>query len=333
VLQDVIEDPFKWGEVIDALKEFSFIRTSVRDTKFSIHRLLQAVIQDGLESATRSEIETVLLHIGLINFPKVYDDRKGIDACRQFRAQVVACLEHTKNRELRPCWTELAERVALFAFFEGMYVEASHWWGVALAFRQRSVGEEHVDTLYCKSELGKSLDGQGRSQDALTWHKDTLAIQKRVLGPEHPDTLCSMDNLAVSYDNLGQFKGAADLKAQILNLRKRDMGPEHPDTLRTMNNLAVSYTNLGQFKEAADLYAITLNLRRRVLEPEHPETLRSMHNLAISYDNLGQFKEAADLKAQTLNLMKRNLGPEHPDTLRTMNNLAVADHAQFGNFI
>jgi tetratricopeptide (TPR) repeat protein len=322
VLQDLIEDPFEWGEVIDALEESSLIRVSARDTKFSIHRLLQAVIQDEIEFSTRLEIEAVLLHVGLNSFPSLDYDRKGIEACRQFRSQVVACLEHTKSESRS--WTELVERLAAFLFLEGIYVEATNWWDGALAFHRKSVGEEHADTLRCKSRLASSLAAQGRNQDALILNKATLESQKRVLGLEHPDTLSTMNNLANSYDNLGQYKVAADLKAEILNLMKRILGPEHPDTLTSMSNLAISYDNLGQYKVAADLKAETLNLMKRILGLEHPDTLTSMNNLANSYDKLGQHKEARDLYAETLNLRTRVLGADHPMTLESRKSLEAA---------
>jgi tetratricopeptide (TPR) repeat protein len=297
VLQDLIKDPFEWGEVINALEESSLIHISARDTKFSIHRLLQAVIQDDLESSTRGEIETVLLDIGLNSFPKLDRNCKGIDACRQFRSQIVACLGHTKTKSIR--WTELAERLAVFLFLEGIYVEASHWWGVVLALHQKSFGEENADTLRCTSELAKSLDRQGRSQDAITLNQNMLAIQKRVLGPEHPDTLDSMSNMAISYGHLGRFKEAADLQAETLDLRKWILGPDHPETLDSMSNMAISYGHLGRFKEAADLQAETLDLRKKILGPEHPDTYVSMTNFAISHNrSLGQFKESADLDAR-----------------------------------
>jgi tetratricopeptide (TPR) repeat protein len=325
VLRELIEDPIEWGEVIDALEESSLIRISARDTKFSIHRLLQAVIQDELDSSARAEIEAVLIEIGLKSFPRLGEDRKGINIGRRFRSQVVACLEHTKPNSLT--WAELAERLAVFLVLEGIYVEACHWWRVALALRQKLFGEEQADTLRCKIELAKSLDAEGRSQDALRLNKEALAIQKMVLGRDHPDTLVSMSNLAISYDNLGRFREAANSNSEILDLRTRILGPEHPHTLTSMGNLAISYGNLGQFKEASDLDAKTLNLRKKILGPEHPDTLKSMSSLAVSFDNLGQFKVAGALNAEILNLRERILGPKHPHTLGSMGNLAIS----FGN--
>ena len=219
-LRRLIEDPFEWGEVIDALEQSSLIRISVRDNKFSIHRLLQAVIQDGLETASRYEIETVILDMGLNSFPSLNDRRERIDVCRQFRSQVVACLERIKTES--PRWADLAHRVALFLFSEGIYVEASHWWGLELALRQRlGLGQQHPDTLRSMDNLAISFGNLGQFKEAADLHAETLNLRKRVLGPEHPDTLWSMHSVADSYGSLGQFKEAAKLHAETFESEEK----------------------------------------------------------------------------------------------------------------
>ena len=323
-LQELIGDPFEWGEVIDALEESSLIRVSARDTKFSIHRLLQAVIHDGLESGKRRFIQSILLKLGLTSFPILHDDRKERDRCQRFRSQVIACLDHTKSTEPNPSWTTLAERMANYLYLEGLYTEASGWWSTLFLIQQESLGEEHPETLGCMHQLARSLDQQGRSREALTLNKDTLAARKWVLGPEHPDTLASMNRLAISYDNVGEVQKSKDLYVETLKLRKKVLGTEHPDTLWSMNNLGASYCRSYQYNVAAELNGETFNLRKRVLGPEHPDTLLSTYNLGNSYADLGRFQEAADLIAETLVLGKKVRGPEHPETLESMNGLAVA---------
>ena len=323
-LGTLIRDPFEWGEAINALQESSLIRVSSRDTKLSIHRLLQAVVQDGLEPATRKAITSVLLLMGEITFPKLTESRCDITICRKFRSQIVACLEHTKSSESNPSWIAIAERLAHFLYLEGMYSDASYWWGLLLSIRKETFEEEHENTLRCKFELARSWDGEGRNRDASLLNEDTLAIGKRVLGPEHPLTLDIMNSLACSYYDLGRYEDASGLYAQNLDLRLRVHGREDPKVLEAMHNLACSYRNLGQLQDASDLHAETLNLTLKVLGPEHPHTAVNMHNLALAYHSLGQFEEAAQLFADTSNLQTRVLGPEHPDTLRSMNALAVS---------
>ena len=332
-LQSSISDPFEWNQALSALEEFSLIRVFGKErSKLRIHRLVQAVIQDGLEKSKRCAVESAVIQIGLASFPMLHEDLKERDKCRRFRSQVTVCLEQTKGAEHKALWTDLAERMAHYLFLEGMYADASQWWGTISSIRKEVSGEEHPDTLRSDYELARSWKRQGQIKDTtLALAHKTLVIRRRVLGAEHPDTLKSMDSVAESYGMLGQYQEAADLVTETLELRKRVLRAEHPDILQSMNSLAVSYDNLGRFQRAADLKAETLTLRKRVLGAEHPDTLESMNDLAVSYDNLGQFKRAAALKAETLKLKKRVLGAEHPDTLQSMNNLAVS-YDRLGQF-
>ena len=331
-LQGLISDPFEWNEALHALEECSLIRIFAKNrSKLRIHRLVQAVIQDGLEESKRRDVESAVIQIGLASFPILNEDLKERDQCRRFRSQVTACLEQTKSTEQKALWAILAERMASYLFLEGMYAGASQWWSTISSIRKEVFGEEYSDTLRSNYELARSRNRQGQIKDAFALANKTFAIQKRVLGSEHSDTLKSMDSVAELHGLLGQYRDAAVLATETLELRKRVLGPQNLDTLQSMNTLAVSYDNLGQFKPAADLKAETLKLRKSVLGAEHPDTLQSMNDLAVSYDNLGQFTEAADLKAETLRLMKRVLGAEHPDTLRSMNNLAVS-YDKLGQF-
>ena len=320
-LQTLIHDPFEWGEVINALQESSLIRVSSRDTKLSIHRLLQVVVQDGLEPAKRSAITSVLLQMGLTSFPKLTESRSDIDRCRRFRSQIVACLEHTKSSERNPSWSQIAERLANYLYLEGMYTNASHWWSLLVSLLKESFGDEHEDTLRCKCGLARSWNGEGRNRNASLLNEDILAIRKRVLGPEHPMKLDTMNSLACSYYQLHQYEEASDLYAQILDLRLRIIGPEHPMALASMNNLACSYGNLGQLKDTSDLHAKTLNLTLKVHGPEHPYTLANMGNLAFAYLELGQFQKASELH---IGFTEESARPRTPRY--------ITEHELFGGF-
>jgi tetratricopeptide (TPR) repeat protein len=188
----------------------------------------------------------------------------------------------------------------------------------------RTLGEEHPDTLTSMNNLAISYSDLGRRQEAMELKEKVVEASKRTLGQEHPDTLSSMNNLANSYSDLGRRQEAMELREKVVEASKRTLGQEHPDTLRSMNNLAISYGNLSRRQEAMKLREEVLEARKRTLGREHPDTLRSAESLAFSYNDLGRRQEATELREKALEAMKRTLGQEHPATLTSMNNLAIS---------
>ena len=66
------------------------------------------------------------------------------------------------------------------------------------------LGPEHPDTLTTKSNLARSLSGQGKYPEAEALERQVLEAQERVLGPEHPYTLTTKGILAGSLSRQGK---------------------------------------------------------------------------------------------------------------------------------
>jgi hypothetical protein len=69
---------------------------------------------------------------------------------------------------------------------------------------QRTLGNEHPDTLRVMIGLAVSYSDLGRRQEAMELREKVLEASQRILGNEHPDTLRAMTGLAVSYSDLGR---------------------------------------------------------------------------------------------------------------------------------
>ena len=323
-IQVLIENSLRRVESLNALESFSLIRVFGEGRKISIHRLVQAVVQDDLDSSLQALIISDVIRLGLQSFPDIESDASQRETCRRYRSQAMACLRKGNSAKYGSEWHLLAACVAFYLNNDGFYKDCLHWWQLIFNIRTKVLGAEHPSTLLSMHGLATSYSNLGQIKKATRLQEETLEIQRRVLGPEHPDALRSMNNLASSYDSLGQSKEAAQLFEETLEIRKRVLGPEHPNTLWSMNGLATSYWGLGQIKKATRLQEETLEIQRRVLGPEHPDTLRSMNDLVSSYGSRGQNKEAARLVEETLEIRRRVLGPEHPDTLWSMNSLATS---------
>jgi tetratricopeptide (TPR) repeat protein len=190
------------------------------------------------------------------------------------------------------------------------------------ALSHSPIDDSNEERWYLARECARTLQSDGRYEEAEELEVQVMQRSKRVLGGEHPDTLNSMHNLASTYSNQGRWKEAVELRMQVVQMKKRMLGDEHPDTLKSMSNLAPTLRSQGRWKEAEELQLQVMQTRKRVLGDEHPDTLKSMSNLAEEYMSQGRWKEGKELQVQVMQTTKRVLGSEHPLTLLSMNNLA-----------
>lgn len=61
---------------------------------------------------------------------------------------------------------------------------------------QRTLGNEHPNTLLAMNNLAVSYGKVGRKQEAIELREKVLEARQRTLSNEHPDTLMAMNNLA-----------------------------------------------------------------------------------------------------------------------------------------
>jgi tetratricopeptide (TPR) repeat protein len=88
------------------------------------------------------------------------------------------------------------------------FVENGRLWSAmelrekVLEASQRTLGNEHPDTLGAMNDLAHSYSDVGRRQEAMELTEKVLEASQRTLGNEHPDTLMAMNNFANSYSDV-----------------------------------------------------------------------------------------------------------------------------------
>ena len=326
----IVSNVFLLRHSVHDLEAYSLIRVWDEGRKITMHRLMQYIIRDDLDSEYRRVLITQVLRLGLSAFPDTVDGPNR-QICRIHRSQVIAILANIEDEqnwidsldESALDWQELSERLAYYLFKDGYYSDSLKHYVKCVERTTRALGLEHPVTLRNMNNLAATFERLGRWSEAMKMHEECLGIRKRVLGMEHPDTLWSMTELAVMSDNLGRSTEAVKMHEECLEIRKRVLGVEHPDTLHSMMGLAGTYISLGRSSEAVKMHEECLEIRKRVLGVEHPDTLWSMYGLAAAYLRLGRSIEAVKMDEECLEIRKRVLGVEHPDTLYSMYGLAV----------
>jgi tetratricopeptide (TPR) repeat protein len=193
----------------------------------------------------------------------------------------------------------------------------------ALELCKKHLGNDHLDTLQCKSNLAYIHERAHKYDEAETLYKEVLESGRRILGENHCSTLVSIYSLANIYKAQKRYEDAGALLLEDLEASKRIYGAEHPETLMTMRSLASMYCEQARYMEVEALQKEILEVCKRLLGENHIETLSSMSDLASTYTNQNKYKEAEVLQVEALKLCRSTFGEDHLETLRSMHSLVV----------
>ncbi len=239
-----------------------------------------------------------------------------IDACLQYK-----CSQGTfEAKDESACIHETIKFAAIYSEC-GQWIKATELQEGVLALQQRSLGEEHPETLRAMSALAWSYWNLSQINKAVNLQRQVLESSIKVLGAQDPQTLKAMDNLASTYWLCGERCEARKLGEQAVEGLKRILGPVHPDTLTAMENLGRTYMHLGFLNDAKDLQLKVLEARKK-LGPTHPDTLMAMAYLGMTHHALGNLDDAEKLLQFVVSARKRVLGQEHAYTLWAINDLS-----------
>jgi tetratricopeptide (TPR) repeat protein len=307
--------------VTDAVR-YSLIQRIPPTKMFDVHRLVQAVVRDGMEDAEKRG--WIAENIQALNrrFPEVVEFRNW-PACERLLPHALATTSRVS--ELLASTAESAQllhQTGWYLLQRAKYLEAESLVKSAITMRETVLGPEHPDYASSLNDLGWLYVERGRYADARPLLTRALSIRENALGPEHPDTLTSINNVAGLSDSEGNFDHAEVLYSRAITVRERVSGPEHPDTAILLGNLGNLYRAQKRYAEAEQLLRRALAIREEALGVEHPDTANSLNQLGILYSAQHRFHESELLFRRALEIQEKVLGPEHPGTAWSLHNLA-----------
>jgi hypothetical protein len=206
-------------------------------------------------------------------------------------------------------------KVASLLGFLGGKEEAERELRDILSRYLRTLGEEHPETLRCRSALAAVLAERGKLADAEKEIRECLRITEKACGKEHPDTLGHRNDLATLLAGQGRIAEAAGEHRVLLVARQRLLGVEHPDTLQSRYNLANALHGMRDFAGAERELRALIPMMVRVFGAEYPITLRARFNLAMALGAAGKYADAGQELRDLLPVMEKVFGPSHPETV------------------
>jgi tetratricopeptide (TPR) repeat protein len=226
-----------------ALAEVSLINTGEDERgkgAFTVHRLVQAVMQDRLaDTVLTTDCANLGIELLAAGVPDNANDIANWDTYKALAPHALAVLRFEPVEEHgQLSAVALSSKIGVYFIRIARYAAARPLLERALAVYEKVGGAEHPDTATCLTNLARLLQAEGDFVAARPLYQRGLAIREKVLGPEHPHTSQSLNNLATVLHSEGDLAAAQPLYQRALAIDEKVLGAEHPDTATGLNNLA-----------------------------------------------------------------------------------------------
>jgi tetratricopeptide (TPR) repeat protein/DNA-binding XRE family transcriptional regulator len=308
------------NQTLVPLLNYSLIRRHADDKTLSIHRLVQAVIQESMPErgadqrqwdSQRQWARGVVQAVTRAFSPT---DSSSLQAYDQYVPHVLVCTRLIER------WRFTDETVGHLLYVAGDYWRRRAWYSQAVEFCQKALklyewvlGPEHPEIANNLNNLALVYDEMRKHSSAESRFQQALEIYKRVYPPTHPDRARTLANLARSYYFQGKLPEAEPLLKEAITILERLLGPEDLDVASSLSWLATLYREQGKYQDATLLYQRAMAIYERQLPPEHPTLATHLEALAANHHLQHRYDEALQLRQRVLAIREHELGQKHPD--------------------
>jgi tetratricopeptide (TPR) repeat protein len=326
-LAETVADPLALADTIGVLRRYGLAKAAA--DAITVHRLLQAVVRNGLDEDTQSRWAEFALRVAWLAWPDHADHPDTWPRCARLLPHVLTVVGHPTLDETDPKTTALLlTETGRYLWSRAEFQQAATLYERELAIREMRLGADHPDTARSISSLAAILHDRGDLDHARTLHERALAIRVSQLGPNHPATARSIDLLGNVLHAQGNLDAARALHERAIAICETHLKPDHPDTAISISNLAGVLNDQGDLDRARALFERALSIRETHFGADHPITAHGLNNLAAVLHDQGDLDGARTMHERALAIYEAHLGADHPTTAHTLNNIASILHDQ-----
>jgi tetratricopeptide (TPR) repeat protein len=312
-------------QALSVLRNLSLVKRYPETQTLSLHRLVQAVLQETMTRAEREQWSRSILEALEASFPEV----EILIVEPTFWKKCERLLPHALHW-LHPSWgsgepsalASLANKTAQYLYQRGFYEQAEQLYQRALGIWEQTSGPDHPQWTYPLLGLAVLYSVQGKSERAEPLFQRALSIREQTLGSDHPQVAQALYGLAVFSMRHGKSERAEPLLQRACSIWEHTLRPDHPLRAQTLLVLAELYQLQGKFDQAERLSWRALGLWEQALGPGHPLVARALQQLGILYTQQGKFDQAEPLLQRALHIREQTLGSDHDLVAHPLYNLA-----------
>lgn len=319
-LRAALDDPIKLSRAVREIGRYALARIDHRNATIQVHRLVQRVLIEQMNSQERAEMRHCAHQI-LTNA----DPRNPHRPAEWPRYS--ALLPHVRATGMMECedpWVrQLVLNEARFLIARSDYTEALDLAEQAAGTWQRLLGDDHEHVIQADQARAEALRWLNRHSDAYELQSKLVERCRRVLGERSEITQRALSVLAILLRLRGDFHRARELDRRAYETTLQEFDADDPGTLQAAHNYAVSLRLAGAIEEARELDEDTHQRLVQVLGDDHSQTLNSLHSLYIDFQELGRYRSALEGQEKLMERAQRLLGEEHSLTVWVARELSV----------
>ena len=253
-------DELAVDEALGELRRYSLIELQDEDGPLTIHRLLQAVQEDGLEVGERKACIEKALRVVERAFPEA--DYSNWQVCEELLSHALACSAHADKYEV------LTREAGLLPGLIGHFFQQRGQMTASLAptegalracERFTKASPDNTEGLrnlsLAHSQLGAVREAQGDVAGALAAYQAALTIRERLVA--NPANAEWQRDLSISHGRIGDVRvaqgelpGALAAYQDALRIAER-LAAADPHNAQWQRDLAVSFYKLAAFHNEA----------------------------------------------------------------------------------
>lgn len=315
----IVESALQLNQACEVLLRYSLIRRNADAHLFSVHRLVQAVIQDRMDEPTQ----------------RIWSEQVVYAVERAFSAspleQVEYYIPHARLcADLIKQWnlageapTHLLERAASEVDKRGWHAQATPLYLRAFGASVDLRGKDDRRTLDLLRDVGRVHMELGIYGMAVYTYERARKYCESILGAEHPSVVDCLNNLALAELRGKNTASAASYCTQALAWHKTVSAPAPAERATTYYIAAEIATVLGKAAIAEAYYQDALGMSRQISGEESAEVANILSGLGMLYLQYGAFERAEPILQRALEVQQNVCGHDHPQTAQSLENLAA----------
>jgi tetratricopeptide (TPR) repeat protein len=290
-LANVKTDPLALDEVLRPLIQYSLIRRDRKTDSYDIHRLVQAVLQDGLDDIKKREWAERIVKAVARTLPDVDEiNFSEWDHIEPLLPHAQACIELIENWNL-----------------------------------------DFLESAQLLNVVGRHLHLRARLSEAEPLYIKSRSIRETVLGPDDPLVATSLHNQAWLYSDQGKYAEAEPLYLRSISIREASLESNHLNVANSFSRIGWLYLKQGKYAETESYFRRSLEIREKLLPSQHIDIADSFYDLGALYYSQARYDEAELIIKRTLEIREKVLGPNHYLVANSLYYLALIhrEHGRF----
>jgi len=213
-LQAMAQNPLAFNQALRVLLSYSLLKRQVEKRLLSIHRLVQAVLKDGMEKRTYYQWAERVVQVVNEALPELdYRTYARYERCPPHAQECALLIEQGQFTSFAARQTLL--QTGIYLKDRARYREAEAFLRHSLRIWDQALGSDHPDVASPLNGLATLYQKQGKYAEAEPLFQRAWRIWEQALGPDHPRTRTVVRNYANLLRKLEREPEATQLEARF----------------------------------------------------------------------------------------------------------------------